>query len=115
MRKALVAGIVGFGLLAGCSGMNYAIENYSDIKPIQFVQSGKTFRIFDKPIEGRLMITPSIGSAAVQGATFGAAAAAEMTYKLAAQAYLDSTDRNCKAGDMTLVVQPQWETFYTCS
>jgi hypothetical protein len=49
-----------------------------------------------------------------QGATFGAAATAEMTYEKAAQAYLDSTNRVCTVGDMKLIIQPQWETFYTC-
>ena len=115
MRKALVAGIVGFGLLSGCSGMGYAMKNYSGTKADKFYSSGQKFRIFDKPAENRLMITPSFGSAMLQGATFGAGATAEISYQQAAQAYLDSTGRDCEVGDMKLVVQPQWETFYTCS
>jgi hypothetical protein len=114
MRKGLLVAAVGFGLLAGCSGMSYAIENYQGTKPVQYSYSGKTFRIYDKPIDGRIMITPTIGAAMAQGATFGAAATAEMTYEKAAQAYLDSTNRVCTVGDMKLIVQPQWETFYTC-
>ena len=115
VRKSILFGVLSCGLLAGCSGMGYAIENYSGTKPVQFVEAGKTFRIFDKPAAGRLMITPSLGAAFAQGATFGAASSAEMTYQIASQAYLDSTGRKCEVGDMKLVVQPQWETFYTCS
>ena len=115
MRKPIIISIISFGLMSGCSGMSYAIENYSGLKPVPFVAAGQTFRIFDKPAEGRLMITPSIGAAALQGATFGGAATAEMTYQIASQAYLDSTGRKCTAGDMKLVIQPQWETFYKCS
>jgi len=109
--------IVGAALLslAGCSGMSYAVQNYQGISVERFTYASQKFRIFDKPAENRLMITPSIGAAMGQGATFGGAATAETTYQKAAQAYLDSTGRNCKAADMKLVVQPQWETFYTCS
>ena len=115
MRKYVLFGVLSCGLLAGCSGMGYAIENYGGTNPVQFVEAGKKFRIFDKPAAGRLMITPSMGAAFAQGATFGGASAAEMTYQIASQAYLDSTGRKCEVGDMKLVVQPQWETFYTCS
>ncbi|MGB2355680.1 MAG: hypothetical protein ACPH69_05845 [Planktomarina sp.] len=115
MRNALVAGIIGLSLLGGCSGMGYAIENYSGITPVKFYNSGQKFRIFDRPNENRLMITPSIGSAMLEGATFGAGATAEISYQQAAQAYLNSTGRDCEVGDMKVVLQTQWETFYTCS
>ena len=115
MRKALVIAVIGFGLLAGCSGMSYASKNYGGAMPNSFYHSDQKFRIFDKPTKNRLMITPSLGSAMLQGATFGAGATAEITYQQAAQAYLDSTGRDCEVGDMKLVIQPQWETFYTCS
>ena len=101
--------------LTACGGMSYAIENYKGVDIERFDYAGQTFRIFDKPEESRLMITPSIGKAALGGATFGAANTAEMTYTNAAQEYLNSTGRKCIVSDLKLVVKPQWETFYNCS
>ena len=111
MKKIVLAVL----LLSGCSGLNYAMENYQSVKPITFNYAEQQFRIFDKPTEGRLMITPSIGGAMASGATFGLAGTAQNTFKSAALAYLSSTGRNCNASEMMLVVEPQWETFYTCS
>jgi hypothetical protein len=101
--------------LTGCSGIGYAMEHYKNVKPQQFAYDGQGFRIFDKPNEGRLMITPTIGAAMAGGATFGGANTPEIRYKQASLAYLASTGRKCKASDMKLVIQPQWETFYTCA
>jgi hypothetical protein len=115
MGRKIVFGIFALGLLAGCGGgLSYALDNYKGTKPVKFSDAGQKFRVFDKPSEKRLMITPSIGSAALQGATFGSSATPEMTYQAAAQAYVTATGRNCKMGDMRLIVEPQWETFYTC-
>lgn len=101
--------------LSGCSGLTYAIENYQSVDPVSFTNGSQGFRVFDKPNEGRLMITPTIGQAMAQGATFGAASTAQNTYKQASLAYLASTGRNCTSTEMSLVVQPQWEMFYNCS
>jgi hypothetical protein len=100
--------------LAGCSGMNYAMEHYNEVDPQPITYKDQSFRIFDKPTEGRLMITPTVGNSALQGLTFGGAATAQNTYKQAAAAYLGATGRTCEVTEMMLVVQPQWETFYKC-
>ena len=112
MKKYLL--LIGFLTTAGCSGLNYALDNYSGIDPQRFEYGGQTFRIFDKPEDGRLMITPSLGRAFTQGATFGAAATAEASYANAAQAYLNSTDRRCSTSNVLLIVQPQYEVYYAC-
>ncbi len=112
MKQVIVAFSLAF--LTACSGMGYAIENYAGTKAIQFQHDGQRFRVYDKPAENRLMITPSFGRASLQGATFGGAATAEMTYELAAQAYLTSTGRECEISDLKLIVQPQYEAFYLC-
>ena len=114
MWKRLTIGIISLSLLGGCSGLSYALENYKGTKPVAFYQDEQKFRIFDKPLEGRLMITPSIGAAAAQGASLGTSSTPEMKYQTAAQAFLKSTGRNCDVGDMRLIIEPQWETFYTC-
>ena len=107
--------------LAGCAGMNYAIENYAKVDVQQFAYEGATYRIFDKPEENRLMITPSIGEAfgggAVQGLTLGLSGpmgGPEGRYQAVTQAFLAQRDASCKVTNGALVVQPQWEFFYEC-
>ena len=100
--------------LTGCSGMNYAIQHYSDTTVERYTYNGQVFRVFDKPKEGRLMITPSLSRSALQGFTYGAAATAENTYQEASTAYLVSKGRDCTVSDLKLIVQPQWEAFYNC-
>lgn len=108
--------------LTACAGMNYAIENYTGVKPKTFAHDDKTFRVFDKPNEGRLMITPSLGDAAgagmVQGLTLGLSgnmSGPEGKFQKATETYLRITGRKCRITNGALVVQPQWEFFYTCS
>ena len=111
MRSCLLVVVL---LVAGCSGMGYALNNYSGVEVQTITGNGQSLRVFDKPEEGRMMITPHIGKAYAQGATLGLASTAEGSYKQAALAFLQSTGRNCTVGEMMLVVQPQWETCYTC-
>jgi hypothetical protein len=99
-------------LLAGCSGMSYALDNYSGVPVQRFSYMGQEFRVFDKPVEGRLMITPTAGEAYIGGATFGAVSTPETVYLQAANAFL--APRNCKGSTIALVVKPQYETFYNC-
>ncbi len=106
--------------LAGCSGMNYAMENYTGVPIVPFKFGDDTYRVFDKPRENRLMITPSLGAAAnagaVKGITLGLSGpmTIESDYRKVTQAYLDSTGRKCVTGKGKLVVQPQWEFEYRC-
>jgi hypothetical protein len=109
-------------LLVGCAGMQYAMDNYTGVPVQQFTaSSGAHYRIFDKPKENRLMITPSLaaaaGGGAVQGLTFGAVnpASAAVVFRDAAQEYLATTGRTCETKDTTLVVNPQYEVRYQCS
>ena len=118
MRRVLLIAAL---LLSGCAGAKYAMDNYSKVKPLAFTsQTGKGFRVYDKPSESRMMITPTIGSAmgggAVNGATFGAVnpAASEVIYRDAAEEYLASTGRTCRALDISLILDPQYEVRYQC-
>lgn len=95
--------------------MSYAMKHYNEVDPEAISYEGQSFRVFDKPTEGRLMITPTVGNSALQGLTFGGAAKAQNTYKQAAVAYLGATGRKCEVTEMMLIVQPQWETFYKCN
>lgn len=106
--------------LAGCSGMGYAIQNYSGVKVEKHVTSEGVFRIFDKPEEGRLMITESLGAAFrhgwAEGSTLGIANPNWPTEDMQrfAQSWLDISGRKCKITSGRLIIMPQWEFFYEC-
>lgn len=123
--------------LAGCgAGVDYVIQNYSgtplvkhEILPAdgkRYVDDGsgnvvdraKTFRIFDKPAENRLMITPSMGDAiamgAVQGLTLADSDSPIIIYKDAAVDWLKTTGRRCAIVDAYLIIKPQYEVKYSC-
>jgi hypothetical protein len=82
--------------------------------------SGDDWRIFDKPKEGRLMITPSIGRSAGMGAlsglTFGAADTdiPKAEYQAAVEAWLVESGRKCAVTDGYKLIRPQREFRYRC-
>ena len=107
--------------ITGCSGINYAVENYSGVDVERFEANGQTWRIFDKPAEGRLMITPTLGKAAAvgaaQGATFGLSrggASPVQNFEAAANLFIKSRDASCQVTSGSLVINPQYEFFYSC-
>ncbi|MGE3230370.1 MAG: hypothetical protein AB7J30_13135 [Hyphomicrobium sp.] len=120
MRTRFVMAVVGTLALSGCAGLNYIYENYQGTPLAEFQNEDDTFRIFDKPQESRLMITPSLGttmvSGAVSGATFNAVSTAvpKPVYEKAVLGYLQSTGRACMVVDGALLVTPQWEFKYRC-
>jgi len=125
MRWAMCA-LFGSLLLSGCgAGMQYAMDNYSGVKVVDYeVIDEDIYRVFDKPAENRLMITPSVaraaGAGALQGLTFGGADAMDTLgpkpkFEKAALAFLASTGRTCRIVDGYLIVKPQWEFKYDCS
>ncbi len=106
---------------ASCTGLSYAMETYGDVKPVNFDAYGRTWRVFDKPESGLIMLTPSIGDAAIagaaEGATLGLAGsmdATQLVFQSAAKDFLASTGRNCRILTARLVVDPQWEFSYAC-
>ena len=113
--------IAGLIAITGCSGINYAVENYSGVDVERFEANGQTWRIFDKPAEGRLMITPTLGKTAAvgaaQGATFGLSrggASPVQSFEAAANLFIKSRDKTCQVTSGSLVVNPQYEFFYSC-
>lgn len=114
---ALAVGLVS----ASCSGMSYAMKTYGDVQPVNFAAHGKTWRVFDKPESGLIMLTPSLGDAALAGAAEGATLwlagsmdPTQLVFQSAAKDYLASTGRNCQILTARLVVDPQWEFSYAC-
>ncbi|WP_314188787.1 hypothetical protein [Paracoccus yeei] len=108
--------------LSGCGGLGYAINNYSGVPIEKFAANGKTYRIFNKANESRLMITPTIADAsaagAIQGATLGLSGdvlGPQGEFRMAAQEFLDARQKGCVIADGAKIVQTQYEFFYRCA
>ena len=121
MKKLkLVALVVAAGILTGCAGMQYAVNNYTGVKPVGWSHDGLSFLVYDKPDEDRMMITASIGTAAgmglMQGLTLGIVDADfhRDKYRDAAVAWLTKQGRDCEELDTVLIIKPQWEVKYKC-
>lgn len=106
--------------LSGCAGMDAAMQ-YNDVQIQEFHANGHPWRIFDKPAEGRLMITPSIGRAVgegfLSGLTFGAADTEipKPEYQAAVAAWLrQKHPGSCIITDGYKLIKPQWEFKYRC-
>lgn len=113
-------------VMAGCGGgAQYAMKEYTGVEVKSFdVPDEDTYRVFDKPAENKLMITPSLskamGAGFAQGATFGGADAMDMIgpkpmFEKAALGYFASTRRTCRIVDGYIVAKPQWEFKYHCT
>ena len=108
--------------LIGCSGgLSYAVKNYRGVKPQRFLYADENWRIFDKPSENRLMITPSFGTAMKGGAKTGMALGLaghqsdpENKFKTAAMMFVKEKSSTCKIIGGKLIVMPQYEYTYEC-
>lgn len=107
--------------LVGCAGVQHAMTHYSGIEPVNVAMPDDTYRVFDKPADGRVMVTSSLGAAAAQG--FGSGLllnAVDNTpplpsFQAAAEKHFVDTGRtNCRITQGYLVVKPQFEFRYTC-
>jgi hypothetical protein len=139
MKWGISCIVIAAATLAGCQGVKYAMDNYKGVDIQHFVvmpadgqrfvksttggpdvDRATTWRIFDKPPENRLMITPSLSAAmaggAASGLTFGAAEGVDgpAVFRDAAQRYLDSTGRTCTTTTVDLIMKPQYEVRYEC-
>lgn len=107
-----------------CGNLGYILKTYDEttIKS-DFDYQGEEYRIFDRKDLNKVMITPSLGSAAssgfVQGATFGIVKPEndERRYHNVAEKYLakDRPSQLCNVNEGRLLVNPQWEFVYLCS
>ena len=53
--------------LGGCAGVNYILQEYRGVPLTEVVMPEDTYRIFDKPGDSKMMVTPSLGASAAQG------------------------------------------------
>jgi hypothetical protein len=118
MRRALV----GFTALAltACAYPEYVNDEYRYIPLATFAHDNHTYRIFDKPSAGKMIITPSLVTAmsdgVIRNATFGRYhnRTERETLEAAAAAYLARQGRNCTITSGSLAYDPQWEFTYVC-
>lgn len=93
---------------------------YSDVTMVQQQMPDDTYRIYDKPGENRLMITPSIGKSMAGGAKAGITLGAYQQpsplqqMEAAALTFLQGTGRTCAIQTREEIFPPQWEFTYRC-
>lgn len=106
--------------LAGCAYPEYVNDDYRYIPLTTFAHENRSFRIFDKPSAGKLIITPSLSTAVsdvmIRNVTFGKYNNTTEQDKLqdAVAAYLQAQGRKCSITGSNLMYDPQWEFTYTC-
>lgn len=104
--------------ITSCGNLNYVRHEYSGVKVVKHQAPEMTVRIFDKPTDGKLMITPTLGKSAAMGAAAGSTLGIwtpgldPFPMQQAAQHYLDSTGRKCTITSGRLLLRPQWEFLY---
>lgn len=106
--------------LTACAYPHYVNDEYRYIPLTNFAHENQSYRIFDKPSAGKLIITPSLATAmsdsVIRNATFGKYnnTTSRETLEGAVAAYLASQGRQCKVTDANLIYDPQWEFTYSC-
>ena len=117
--RTLILGLTAM-LLSACAYPQYVNDDYRYIPLTNFAHENHTYRVFDKPSSGRLIITPSLATAVSDGVlrnvTFGRYnnRTERDVLEAAATAYLASLGRKCTITDGSLIYDPQWEFTYTC-
>jgi hypothetical protein len=118
MHRPLVIGLA--LTLAACSAPQHIGDEYRNVPRTTFAFEGNTYRIFDKPSAGKLVVTPSVANAMsdqlIRKVTFGTYgnAVPKASMESAVAAYLTSNGRKCSTDSATLVRKPQWEFTYSC-
>ncbi len=106
--------------LQACAYPGYVNDEYRYIPLVNFAYENHSYRVFDKPSAGKLIITPSLATAAsdsiIRNATFGRYnnTTTREALDAAVGAYLSSNGRKCTVTDASLIYDPQWEFTYTC-
>ncbi len=106
--------------LSACAYPEYVNDEYRYIPLATFAHDNNSYRIFDKPSAGKLVITPSLATAmsdgVIRNATFGRYhnRTERGTLEAAASAYLARHGRKCTITDGSMIYDPQWEFTYIC-
>ena len=106
--------------VSACAYPQYVNDDYRYVPLTTFAHDNRSFRIFDKPSAGKLVITPSLSTAVsdvvIRNATFGKYnnTTEQQTLESAALAYLAGQGRKCAITGASLMYDPQWEFTYDC-
>jgi len=106
--------------LTACAYPQYVNDEYRYVPLTTFAHENQSYRIFDKPSAGKLVITPSLATAmsdsVIRNVTFDRYNNATAKEKLegAVAAYLARQGRKCEVTGSSLIYDPQWEFTYTC-
>lgn len=117
LKIAVLSAAVG---LSGCANLNYAMDEYGQTPMVLYEHRDKTYRLWDKPDQNKMMVSSNLGAAAgdgfMTGLTFGIVSAypGEPTMRSVAEGYLAGKQRKCTVAIGTLIQQPQWEFRYQC-
>lgn len=109
-----------FLALAACSdGHRYVMDEYSNMPIFRVPVDGAVWRVFDKPGQGKLMITPDFDVAVAEGFKRGAMFGLGKKrfreagdFRPGAEAYL--RPKGCSITGGRLLIDGQYEFTYTC-
>lgn len=119
LRPAVAAAILVVAL-QGCAYPHYVNDEYRYIPLTTFAHENQSYRIFDKPSAGKLIVTPSLATAmsdnVIRNVTFDRYnnTTARETLEAAVAAYLARQGRKCEITGASLIYDPQWEFTYNC-
>lgn len=120
MKILRVVALCAVSALAGCAGISAAHEYKLPARSVQMTDD--TYSVYEHPKGDRIMVTPSLGTAAKLGLSRNPLVpgeALDIPYagiEAAARKYLDDTGRtNCQITRRELVMEPQYAFFFTCS
>jgi len=118
-HRAIAAAALAFSV-AACAYPEYVNDEYRYVPLTSFAHDNYSYRIFDKPSAGKLIITPSLANAVsdniIRTVTFDRYdnALPPGALESAVVAYLARNGRKCTITGSSLVYDPQWEFTYTC-
>lgn len=120
MLRPTIATLALAAALQGCAYPSYVNDEYRYIPLTTFAYENQSYRIFDKPSAGKLVVTPSltmaVSDSVIRNVTFDRYnnTTARETLEAAIVAYLERQGRKCEITGASLVYDPQWEFTYTC-
>lgn len=114
MKKLLLAGLA--LALSGCGGMQYVNKTYGNVPVEDVAANNSQYRIFHRADIKKIMVTPSIGNAALSGLTFyGYDPTRGDGMKVACESYLNSKGmKDCTVVRGEEVISGQVEFNYSC-